>query len=299
MKAKKRWLFAALALILAGVAILGMTVLAVKGDFMKLSSGKYVTNEYTVGEDFDRIAIHTKTADVRILPAKDGRASVICYEEESRKHAVSVKEGCLSIDVVNGKKWYEHIGILFGTPTVTVYLPKEHYAALSVEGSTGAVTASDLTFDTVTLTLSTGSATLTDVRVKDAALKVTTGKVTLTDVTAENAAIRVTTGKTAITRLTCQNLTSSGNTGDIRLEDVIAENKITLTRSTGDVTLLSSDAAELFIETDTGDVEGTLRSEKVFIVSTDTGDVDVPESTSGGKCKITTDTGDIEIRIQK
>ena len=53
------------------------------------------------------------------------------------------------------------------------------------------------------------------------------------------------------------------------------------------------DAAELSITTDTGDVKGTLLSDKVFIARTDTGRVHVPETTNGGKCKITTSTGDI------
>ena len=88
MKKRSIWLLTACALILAGSMIFGITVLAVKGDFMKLSSGKYVTNEYAIEEDFDRIAILTKTAAVRILPAKDGRASVICYEEEKAKQKI-------------------------------------------------------------------------------------------------------------------------------------------------------------------------------------------------------------------
>jgi hypothetical protein len=42
---------------------------------------------------------------------------------------------------------------------------------------------------------------------------------------------------------------------------------------------------------------GTLLSSKVFIIKTDTGDVDVPKSTVGGRCEITTSTGDVEISI--
>ena len=40
-------------------------------------------------------------------------------------------------------------------------------------------------------------------------------------------------------------------------------------------------------------------TEKIFIAKTDTGEIKVPETTSGGKCKITTDTGDIKIEIKK
>ena len=70
-------------------------------------------------------------------------------------------------------------------------------------------------------------------------------------------------------------------------------------RSTGDVRMEGCDAAEIFILTDTGDVAGSLLSDKVFVVETDTGDVDVPRSAAGGRCEITTDTGDIRITVTK
>ena len=49
--------------------------------------------------------------------------------------------------------------------------------------------------------------------------------------------------------------------------------------------------------TDTGDVRGSLLSEKVFIVNTDTGRKEVPDTITGGRCEITTDTGDVKITI--
>ena len=72
---------------------------------------------------------------------------------------------------------------------------------------------------------------------------------------------------------------------------------MTLRRSTGDVELNACDAGGLSLKTTTGDVTGTLLSEKVFITDTSTGDVSVPKTTSGGKCEISTTTGDIRIDI--
>ena len=66
---------------------------------------------------------------------------------------------------------------------------------------------------------------------------------------------------------------------------------------TGRIELLGFDAEEIFIETDTGDVFGTLLTEKVFIAESDTGDVSVPKTASGGRCEIISDTGNIEIEI--
>ena len=81
------------------------------------------------------------------------------------------------------------------------------------------------------------------------------------------------------------------------LKNVIANEKFDIERSTGDVKLELCDAAEILIRTDTGSVTGSLMSDKVFIVSADTGRVNVPKTTSGGVCQITTDTGDIRITI--
>jgi hypothetical protein len=44
-------------------------------------------------------------------------------------------------------------------------------------------------------------------------------------------------------------------------------------------------------------VKGSLLTDKIFVTQSDTGKVDVPETVSGGKCKVTTDTGDIRIEI--
>lgn len=82
------------------------------------------------------------------------------------------------------------------------------------------------------------------------------------------------------------------------MESVIAEETISIVRTTGDVELEVCNAAELAIETDTGDVTGSLFSPKRFITQTDTGDVHVPQvAITNETCSITTSTGDIEIRV--
>ena len=121
---------------------------------------------------------------------------------------------------------------------------------------------------------------------------------TVLDVRCEgDITVGVSTGKTYLTNVTCKNLMSSGDTGDISLNSVIAKEKFSIDRSTGDVKFEGSDAAEIFVVTDTGDVEGSLLSEKVFVVNTDTGEKEVPDTVTGGICEITTDTGDVKITI--
>lgn len=108
---------------------------------------------------------------------------------------------------------------------------------------------------------------------------------------------KVTTGKIFMTNVQCKNFISKGDTGKLEMTNVFASEKFDLKRSTGDIIFNQCDAESIFVETDTGDVTGSFLSDKIFFTDTDTGDVDVPKSMTGGRCEITTDTGDILIHI--
>ncbi len=315
----KIWLIAAASLIIVGVIIFAGVMTVFGWDFTELSTNKYVTNLHDINEDFSNISIKTKTADVLLLPSDDGVCRVGCYEDKNMKHSVMLKDGTLSVEVVDTRKWYNHIGINFGTPKIMVYLPRSEYGSLSVKSDTGDVEIpQNFTFDGIDISVSTGDVKCLastagqtkiktntgHIRVEDVSadaldLSVSTGSVTANAITCEgDVKVKVSTGDAKLTDVTCKTLVSSGSTGDISLKSVIAVEKFTVQRSTGDVKFDGCDAAELFVKTDTGDVEGTLLSDKVFIVQTDTGDINVPKTTTGGRCEITTDTGDIELTIK-
>ena len=98
--------------------------------------------------------------------------------------------------------------------------------------------------------------------------------------------------------MTCPNLMTTGNTGDITLKNTVASNSFSITRSTGDVNFENCDAGEITVQTSTGDVSGTLLTEKIFISRSSTGSIHVPDTVTGGKCQITTSTGNIDIRLK-
>ena len=316
--ATKVWLIVAGALIALGIIVFGTAFMAIGGDMAGFSTNKYETNEHQITDEFENILIKSNTASIKLVASEDDSCSVVCYEQTNLKHSVSVKDGALEIKVVDERKWYEHIGINFSTPTVTVYIPKGEYGDLDISVSTGDVDIPEgFGFENIDVTASTGrvmcgAVAKQDVNIttttgnifgdgvcaKSINLSVSTGRVELNAITCEgDLSVTVSTGSARVSGVTCKNFRSDGDTGRLYLGYLEAEEKITVKRSTGDVTFEACDAAELFIETSTGDVEGTLRSDKVFIVRTDTGDVEVPKTTSGGRCEITTDTGDIEISI--
>ena len=317
-RSTKIWLSFAAILVAAGIVLFAVALWEVNFDINKLSTDTYVTNIYEISQDFSRLSLDTDTAAISFALSADGKCKVECYEEEKAKHTASVEGDTLVIKVMNRKQWYDYIGIHFDSPKITVYLPKSEYAALSIRENTGIVQLpTELTFESVDITTDTGSVyclstvsgqlkiktdtgkiSVENTFVGAAELSVSTGLVTVSQVNCrENICIQVSTGRANLTGIACKNLTSNGDTGDIALKQVIAQEKITIERDTGDVMLDASDAAEISVKTDTGDVTGSLLSAKVFVITTDTGTVQVPKSTVGGRCEISTDTGDIRITV--
>lgn len=300
-KRTKIWLIIAVCLVLSGAVIFLGVMSVLNFDFLKLSTFKYETNNYKISEEYKNISIVTDTADIEFIPSDDSKTTVICYEQDKVKHSVSVNGETLEIKSVDTRKWYDHIGISFGSQKIKVCIPEGDYGLLSVKGSTGDVNlAKEFSFEDVDVNISTGDIYAQGITTDNMKLRVSTGKITVKDINCKyDLSVKVSTGKSDIANVNCNNFTSSGNTGDTTLNSVVVKEKLSIKRSTGDVKFESCDAGEIFIETDTGDVTGSLLTDKVFIVSTDTGKTDVPKTTTGGRCEITTDTGDINVKIKK
>lgn len=320
-KKVKAWLIIAICLILAGGIIFTGVMTMLKWNFSELSAGKYETNNYEISDSFTKIKLTTHTANVEILPSEDGECKIICYEEKKVKHAVRVEGDTLIIEAQDNRRWYDYINVFsFGSPKITIYLPTDKLASLYINGSTGNVNIpSDFSFENIGISastgdvrcyasasgnikieLSTGKMDLAGLSASSLDLKTSTGKIELKMIECSgDVSLATGTGKTKINALDCKNLYSTGSTGDIKLISVIATGNFNIERNTGDVEFYNCDANEIFVKTSTGDIEGNLLSDKIFIAQTSTGDVEVPKTTTGGRCELTTSTGDIEISVKK
>ncbi len=280
--------------------------------------GEYETNVHPIEEAFNGIQIKTETAGIEFIFSESDACAVTCYERTDMKHAVSVKEGVLTIELIDEREWYETF-YGFSDPKITLSLPRTEYGDLLIDESTGDVEIpSSFKFTSVDITVSTGDVAcnastsgMMKIKTRTGAIRVegascgaldcsvSTGSVTLSQISCDGGvSVEVSTGKTDVSDLACSRFDSDGSTGKIALNNVIASGMMFIERSTGDVLFDGCDASEIYVETDTGDVRGSLLSDKVFLVETDTGKIDVPKTTSGGRCEISTDTGDIKITIQ-
>ena len=274
---KKGWLIAAAVLVVGGLLMVGGAVYFCDLDFHQFNTLKYEMHSTDIDPEFEQIDIDTSVAAVSIELSPDGNCRMDCYEPSKMKHSAQVENGVLKIREV--QKWEGGFGIDMEEPTLTLYLPKDQYAALKLMVDTGDIRVPKIfTFDRVQIGSDTGDVDFQAGVTGQAQFKTDAGTVKAVGVS-------------------CGNFTAESDTGEIFLENVIASGTLNVTSQTGDVRLKECDGAEIYITTDTGDVKGTILTEKVFLTETDTGEVNVPKSLTGGRCEITTQTGDIDIMI--
>lgn len=317
-KATKKWLFTATVLVVLGVILFTGVMATYDWDFNKLSTVTYVTNTYEPNGEFDKISINVDTTEIAFVPTEDESCSIVCFEAEKVKHSAVVQNGTLVIDTMDARKWYDYIYIPIGVPKMTVYLPQSEYASLCIETDTGDINIpKDFTFEKIKINgdtsevdcfasvsnvleveLGTGDIHVDSITAGQVDLTTTTGEITVGNVTVKNGmAVKTDTGKVKVTNVSCADFGAESDTGTITLKNVVATGNFSIESDTGDVRFENSDAAQISVRTSTGDVIGTLLSEKVFVTETSTGRISVPKTTSGGKCEITTTTGDIKINV--
>ena len=271
----------------------------------------------SVSEDFNSISIISDTADITFLPANDGKFKAVSSNHKDIDYTANVVDDTLKLEADDNRNFFAR---MFGTKTktLTVYLPKSVYNSLTIENSTGDINISnEFSFNSIDIDCSTGDVKIENIRCGSLDIEVSTGDITLNNISADgninlttttgdiNARditcfdfiTDITTGDTTASSIYCTAFTSTGTTGNLSISDLIASGSIFVERTTGNVSMNRCDASEITLETNTGDVTGSLLSPKVFIYKTSTGDVSLPQTTTGGTCKINTSTGDIKITL--
>lgn len=336
---KKVAIIISIILIVLGLIICGVTLALTGFDFSRFNTTRYTQNTYTPTGEFNKIYVKCNDSDINLIPSDDGTCKVVCCESKNMTYDVSISEDTLFVKINDRRKWYEYITFFTGKIKMDIYLPEDVYESIQIFCHTGDIDIpSDFTFndaeiktstgdisfkaqvldclnastgtgdfsaeklDTKKLSLETHTGNITANEIKasvEISAKTDTGDINFRGVEGGKISIKVSTGDIKFTDVKGSLLTAKSSTGSIKLDNVIISGKTEINVDTGDVKLLGFDAEEIKIDTDTGDVSGTILSEKIFITETDTGSVNVPHSTSGGKCEISTDTGDIKLTIKE
>lgn len=262
-------------------------------------TNKLEIKEYEIKDNFNDIKILTNAANIEFVFSENSNSLILCAEQKNANHLVKVIDNTLLIEIDDNEKWYEHIGMNFSNPKITVYLPKNEYGKLWIKSNTGDIDIpNNFKFKSIDILGDTGNVTNYASVYENLRIKTGTGNVHIEKINANKFDLSTSTGNLKIVNTKCKNLFSESDTGNIYLENVIASEKFIIETDTGDVKFKTSDASDIFIETDTGNVTGSLVTEKVIFAESDTGNIDVPKIMAEEKCEIITDTGDIKITIE-
>ena len=292
-------IFSATAMIVGIILIL--SAFAAAGFDYNAFNGKNIVHEqFTVEEEiFGEIEIDSDTVDVEIIidPEAD-KTYVDFYQDASVFRNVKHENGKLTVES-GDRPWYKNIGILWGRERLTVTLPTPAQGKVNIETDTGDVKIDLLAPESISVSTDTGDVSFSTVTSDGINIETDTGDVSLRGTSVSGAlSVSVETGDVMINSVTASSLRIESNTGDVEIKDTITTAKMSITTDTGDVEIDGADAPDIYIHTSTGDVEAAFYTGKIFDVDTSTGDWRVPTSDpTGGKCRIITSTGDIDVRI--
>jgi len=299
-KSIKIIIIVAVSLLVAGVIAM-LIGFGVSGFNFRNLSG-YEENTYNVEQPFSSINVSEIDMDVRFILTNDGEAKVKTYEREKLKLNVTVENDVLKITRVDQKKWYEFVGVNFGTYNdnmfTTVYLPTGEYGELTVKTLSGDVSLTkDLSFTSVSVDTLSGDVSGCVNSKGKIGVETVSGDVELFDLSESALTVNTTSGDIEIENSVLQSVAVRSASGELSLEGVKATTFDFHTVS-GDIDVERSDAQTVKIETTSGDVECTFLTGKIYNYHTTSGSVRIPASDSnGGACDIKTTSGDIEIRI--
>ena len=298
-KTKKIWIIVASCLLALGFIICVFISIVTNFDFGRFNSMSSEHNEYVFENDFDSVSVDVAVSKVTITKSDSKECRVECDEVSKMKHYVSVENGTLTIRFVDERKWYERIGVSFCKMQVIVYLPNDAYTDFTIKSNTGDVTVSDgFSCRNITIKGNTSGIACNASASETMDIDTDTGAVSVENVSAGAMNLKCSTGKIQVNSAKIDKKADfKTSTGKIILVNVVAEGELSAVSATGNIEFENCDAASIYMKSNTGNVKGSLLTPKVFITDTGTGSIKVPSSTEGGRCEITTSTGNINVTI--
>ena len=284
------------------------------------SDDRVLTKIIEINESFNDIDINLKTADLELIKSDEAKTKLVIDEKKKVIHTAHVESNKLIVEVKDERRWFEKIFNFDFNLKVTVYLPSTSYENLTVISSTGdVIVPNDFSFTNVKSVMDTGNITLKSNISNLVDVKTSTGNITIENTNSTNVKatastgninlvneeaaelidVSASTGNVKLTDTKAKDLKVKTSTGDIKLIRYISSNDIYLRASTGNVKFEDSDSNTIDVETSTGSITGVLLTDKTFLTHSDTGKITVPTGTTGGNCKLVTDTGRINIQIKE
>ena len=293
---KNSWIVAIL-LIGVGLTVVLAAMTTIKFDLRKLNRLTFGIETYVADENFTNLSIRTAEFDVRFYLWDEKSAKIVCHESKDISHSVSIENGTLTLNRIDKRNWFDRIGfnIFEDGLKLDVYLPEKSFTALEIKNVSGNIDIpSDFSFENAALESVSGEIDFASAVGESLSLKSVSGDLKIETTNPKELTAQTTSGDIELSEIRVSGLSAHAIDGMIRLADVVASGKLQLETVSGSIRLEDCDADSLRLKSVSGDMIGSLLSEKIFFAETTSGRVDVPPSVSGGDCEIKTVSGDIE-----
>lgn len=317
----KKWFIAAAVLLFFGIGIIIGVTVAVDNDYTKLNTSEVKENTVEITDEFLDISVESGVGDVVFALSDDEKCKLNYRQRSGFDYSAEVSDNTLVIKENDKRVWYDRIDFSFSTEPVriTVCLPRKQYGNLTVCADSADVSVPDgFCFDKIVIKDNSGDVVCKASAAESVRAETDSGDINVSDITADElvlstfsgdieisgvkctaCSVSTDSGETEFSSVDCSNLSAESSAGDITMKSVIASGKIAVNSLYGNIEFNESDAGEISVKTDCGNVSGTLLSEKVFLTHTYSGNISVPGSVSGGKCEINTLDGNIEISVKE
>ena len=278
---------------LAGVVVLLFVIALCRSIYLKRTE---VTEIYNIEQSYDDIKIIGYTSDINIYLSSNGENKVVYTENKKINTKINVVEGVLTIDQNDNRMFYDML-FNFTDFKIKLYLSQELIESIEFNTKTGDINIDKgFTFNDVNINNYTGDIGFKSNVINNLNIKNSTGDVEISNSNVGgNLNVETSTGDIELHNVKCNKLDVIVKTGDTELFNTLVTTDLNLKSSTGDVEFEGFDASNIYVTAKTGDVEGTILSSKIFVARSETGRVIVPETLTGGICKITVSTGNIKI----
>lgn len=315
----KTALIIALVLLVIGVIIVGAGWMLLQKNPIDKNFLKDRVYSFGIEELPSQINISTTNSCVEFRPTTESEWRVECVDKEKVYHKVEVIDGVLTIQEIDDRLWYEHIGLFANLrpQSIIVYLPKGTYGLLNIRVLSGDISLPEgFVFSDVALKSTSGDISFASVATGAMNTKVISGDIaisgsiggaleisgTSSDITVNGSvggAIEIsgTSGDIEIKNTTPTRLTIQNVSGDIDLTDVVCSEVCTIEKNSGSIEFKRCDAASFNITTVSGDIRGSILRAKTFDCKTTSGDIRIPADGNGGMFWAKTTSGDIKITI--
>ena len=304
-------------LIVFGIILIGVTTLSLVNAFY-LKSTKY-TGILQITENYTRIKLEINEADIILMPSTTKTSNMKYSANKLVTFDYEVIDGELIIKQIDNRKLYQR-AFNFTEYKIIIYLSNKDLNTLVINSVTGDCTINEgLIFNKVNIDATTADIEYYGGVKEDIFIKTTTGDIEIQNVSCNNlnticttgdvdlfniyvnnnAEIKTSTGEVELDSFICNNLNIKVSTGDIELDKIKVSNEFTINGTTSDVSFNQLEAGSIYIKLTTGDVNGSLSKKMIFNISVKSGKINVPDSNSGGLCKIEITTGSVNISFKR